>query len=240
MPFAALHTAEPSRIVARNGVTNDITYSVSGALAPLVTFELAPEQSILCDFDDVRLLDDGISVRSWPSLSQSTRLLVNTTSKPAQTVVLSKGLYGCVGAFDLVHYARRLVCRSSRFLATGPGVMTTSHARHNTHAYGDLEFLALHGDGWAFLHSDGEVFRHRLSAGQTVNINAAALVAMSATVDLAASPRLGRRRGDKEVSGRLAQLTGPGVVWLQSSATHGSPPDARLGKRGKASFKVVS
>ena len=240
MAFVTLGTGQHFEVKCRNGTPNDIACSISGVNAPMVDFELKPAQSILCDFDDVRLIGNNIAVRPWPSLSKETRLLVNSSRDTNQQLVLSKSRFGQAGAFDLSRHAGRLLCRTAAFLAAGPGVMAGRYSRHKTNAYGTLEFLFLEGNGWVFAHASGSVLEHRLAPGEKLRINASSLIAMSATIELASCPSQGRRRDDKEVDGRLAQLTGPGTFWLQSCLSAGEANSRQHAKTRKPHLAVVS
>ena len=219
---------------------HEVHFTIQGTTAPFVAFTLDPGQSLLCDFDDVRLLDNDITIRPWPSLSRETRLLINTHATRAQQVVLSKSRSGLVGSFDLSRYAGRLLCRSRAFLAAGPSVTASSFTRHKTGVYGVLEFLVMEGRGWIFLQAEGEVFEHTLLPEQSLRVNAGALVAMSASVQLAPVPTQSRRQQDKDVNDRLAQVTGPGSVWLQSCLHTADTAHHKASKTAKRQFSVVS
>jgi uncharacterized protein (AIM24 family) len=229
------HASRPGK-----GYTHDVDFTIRGSIAPLVAFELHPAQSLLCDFDDVRLLDNDITIRPWPSLSRETRLLINTHATCKQQVVLSKSRSGLVGTFKLSRYAGHLLCRSRTFLAAGPAVTASSYTRHETGVYGELEFLTMEGRGWVFLQADGEVFERTLNPDETLRVNAGALVAMSATVKLAAVPEHGRRQQDKDVDGRLAQVTGSGSIWLQSCLYTADTANHKNAKNRKPQLTVVS
>ncbi len=240
MAFTATGSNTTCAGSAGNGNAHDVHFTIRGSTAPLVAFQLDTAQSLLCDFDDVRLLDNDITIRPWPSLSRETRLLINTHATRKQQVVLSKSRSGRVGTFNLSRYAGRLLCRSRGFLAAGPGVTAASYTRHKTGVYGELEFLVMEGFGWVFLQADGEVFEHTLIPDEALRVNAGALVAMSATVQLAAVPTQGRRQQDKDVDGRLAQVTGPGSIWLQSCLYTADTASHKSAKNREPQLTVIS
>ncbi len=240
MGFVVLESGQSHTIECRTGAQHDVACRLGGGCVPYLTLDLEPSQSILCDFDDARMVGSEISIRPWPSLSKSTRLMVNSASAGTARAVLSKGRNGAIGAFDLASAGRRMVCRASSFLAAGPGVMANSYTRHKTHAYGVLEFLVMDGSGWIFLQSEGEILHRHLLSGETADVNAAAIAAMSATVDLAAYPSQGRRQADREVDGRMARLTGPGNVWLQSCITPGDRTERRTAKQQTPQLALIS
>lgn len=240
MGFVVLQSGQSHTLNCREHAPNDIGCVIHGGHAPYVAFNLKPAQSILCDFDDVRLVGEDISVRPWPSLSKSTRLMVNAGQSRAARVVLSNGRAGHIGAFNLSEFGKRIVCRSNSFLAAGSAVMANCYTKHRTHTYGALEFLVLDGTGWIFLQSKGEVMQQQLAAGERLTVNAAAIVALSATIDLSNYPNQGRRQADREVDGRLAQLTGPGMIWLQSCITRGETTRERSSKQEKPQLALIS
>ena len=75
----------------------------------------------------------------------------------------------------------------------------------------------LEGDGMAFVHAGGTIYKKELQYGETVRIDTGCLVAMTADIDY----QIERVKGVKTAlfGGEglfFATLRGPGTVWIQS------------------------
>ena len=139
------------------------------------------------------------------------RVLVNQAEQDRAGITLGTGCAGKVGIFDLDHHGGRLLCSQHALMAAGPGIMTSIYSRYRNLDGGGLDVMQLEGNGRAILRACGEVKHIRLNPGKQAMVNALAIAAMSATIDLDPID------GDDGI----VRLTGPGQIWLQSSTIKG-------------------
>ncbi len=115
----------------------------------------------------------------------------------------------------------KLICQKDAFLAAAKGVRIgiAMQRKIMTGLFGGEGFILqkLEGDGMAFIHAGGTVRQFMLKPGRSFHVDTGCLVAMEHTVqyDIVKSGSL-RTMAFGGEGLFLAQLTGPGRVWLQS------------------------
>ena len=114
-----------------------------------------------------------------------------------------------------------LICQKDAFMCAQDSVQVEMHFRKKlgTGLFGGEGFILqkISGPGTAFLEISGEVREYKLEAGQTMQIDPGHIAVFEPTVKY----DLKRVKGAKNIlfGGEglfLAQLTGPGHIWLQS------------------------
>ena len=114
-----------------------------------------------------------------------------------------------------------LICQRDSFMAAAKGVEIGIHfqKRIMTGLFGGEGFImqSLKGDGWAFVHAGGTVVERELGDGERLQVDTGCLAALTASVDF----RIETVSNVKTMvfGGEgffLANVTGPGRVWLQS------------------------
>lgn len=186
--------------------------SLTQGHVPVVEIELDAGQGIVCTLAAVMQRDELIGIRTWPGVGDGLRLLVNQAQESSARITLGNGCAGKAGLFDLERHGGRLLCPQHALLVAGPGIMTSVYSRYRHMGSDGFDIMQLEGSGQAILRACGEVKLIKLNPGEHAIVNATAICAMSATIDL--DPLT------QEDSDGFAQLTGPGQVWLQS----GNPP----------------
>ncbi len=201
-------------------VAHDLSFAVQGRVVPCLEVELKPGEGIICAADTILRHDSNISIKAWPGLNGDRLLVLNGETKGELSVTLSTGFVGYAGGFMLGEYQGRLLCPVSALMANGPGVSAGFYAKFRKQG---LDMVIVEGQGWAFLRSSGDVIEYRILAGQSMQVRAHSIAAMTATIDF--DPVDDICSGGVSASRKtpaFARLTGPGVVWLQSMAFEGS------------------
>lgn len=211
MAFVRLEADQTIEHTRGGDAAKELSFTLSGSDTPIVSLLLEPDQAIICEPSVVMQMTAGIECRPWPDLSASARLMINNQDGEQASVTLMARCNGRVGVFDLAKHGGRLLCPRLALLAAGPGVMVTIYSHFRSIGTAGLDLLQLEGNGLAFLRACGDVEEIKLLAGEQAHINAAALAAMSATVDFG----LPAPDSNQGLTG-FAVLTGPGNVWLQS------------------------
>ncbi|UXI67449.1 TIGR00266 family protein [Tahibacter amnicola] len=128
---------------------------------------------------------------------------------------------GTILAMHLSDVGGRLICQKDSFLCAARGVSIGIHFQRKilTGLFGGEGFIMqkLEGDGLAFVHAGGTVVERELAPGERLDVDTGCVVALTDTVGFDVKPVGGIKSmmfGGEGVF--LANLTGPGKVWLQS------------------------
>lgn len=128
---------------------------------------------------------------------------------------------GTIIPLTLSNYSGRIICQKDSFLCAARGVQIGIHFQKKilTGLFGGEGFIMqkLEGDGLVFLHAGGTIREVELAAGESLHVDTGCLVGHTSTVEF-----------DIQQAGNvksmlfggegffLANLQGPGHVWLQS------------------------
>jgi uncharacterized protein (TIGR00266 family) len=128
---------------------------------------------------------------------------------------------GTIIPLTLAHFDGRIICQKDSFLCAAKGVQIGIQFQKKilTGLFGGEGFIMqkLEGDGLVFVHAGGTIREYQLAAGESLHVDTGCLVALTKTVTF-----------DIQQAGNiksmffggeglfLANLTGPGHVWLQS------------------------
>jgi len=128
---------------------------------------------------------------------------------------------GTIIPMQLGELGGRLVCQKDAFLCAARGVSIGIQFQRKilTGLFGGEGFIMqkLEGDGLVFVHAGGTIVERQLAAGERLDVDTGCVVALEQTVDFDVKPVGGVKSilfGGEGVF--LANLTGPGRVWLQS------------------------
>ncbi len=128
---------------------------------------------------------------------------------------------GTVIPLHLSNFNGRIICQKDSFLCAAKGVQIGIHFQRKilTGLFGGEGFIMqkLEGDGLIFIHAGGTIREQELKAGESIQVDTGCLVALTSTVNFDVQ-RSGSVKsmlfGGEGIF--LANLTGPGHVWLQS------------------------
>jgi uncharacterized protein (TIGR00266 family) len=165
-----------------------------------------------------KLLGAGKRVITGESLF--TTMFSNAGSGKAK-VAFASPYPGTIIPLSLKNYGGRLICQKDAFLCAARGVSVGIFFQKKvmTALFGGEGFIMqkLEGDGQIFVHAGGTVVERELKAGERLDVDTGCVVALTQTVGFDVKPVGGIKSmlfGGEGVF--LANLTGPGHVWLQS------------------------
>lgn len=214
----------------------DLSFELRGNVAPFLEVTLGPGEGLICDRDSILQHGFGLVVKSWPGLGGSRWLVVNSSDKSHESVMLTTREPGYAGSFDLSEFDKRLICRVECLMANGPGVTASYYAKFREI---DLSLVLLEGDGWAFLRSRGDVCERKLTPGEKMCVKAQNVVAMTATVDFELIDTMCNvPQGEKQPD--FVTLTGPGIVWMQSVSWNDKPRKRAKPRREKEKVREMA
>jgi uncharacterized protein (TIGR00266 family) len=128
---------------------------------------------------------------------------------------------GTIIPLTLSNYGGRIICQKDSFLCAARGVSIGIFFQKKvlTALFGGEGFIMqkLEGDGQVFVHAGGTIVERELKAGETLHVDTGCVVALTQTVGFDVKPVGGVKSmifGGEGVF--LAELKGPGHVWLQS------------------------
>ena len=128
---------------------------------------------------------------------------------------------GTIIPLSLNNYRGRIICQKDSFLCAARGVTMGIFFQKKvmTALFGGEGFIMqkLEGDGMVFMHAGGTVIERELQPGERLDVDTGCVVALTDSVGFDVKPVGGIKSmlfGGEGVF--LAQLTGPGHVWLQS------------------------
>jgi uncharacterized protein (TIGR00266 family) len=222
-----------------------VDYKIIGAEMQFVEVELDPAEAMVGEAGSLMYMEDGIDMDAvfgdgsnssagsgffGKVLGAGKRLITGeslfTTVYTNQANIKRKVAFaapypGKIIAVDLRQVNGKLICQRDAFLCAARGVQLgiAFQQKLGVGFFGGEGFIMqkLEGDGLAFIHSGGTVVKRDLKAGETLRVDTGCLVAMTGDVQF-----------DIQYVGKvktalfggeglfLAQLRGPGTVWLQS------------------------
>jgi uncharacterized protein (TIGR00266 family) len=128
---------------------------------------------------------------------------------------------GTIIPLHLANFNNRIICQKDSFLCAAKGVQIGIYFQKKilTGLFGGEGFIMqkLEGDGLIFIHAGGTIREVQLEAGESLQIDTGCLVALTDTVtfDIQRSGNIKSMLFAGEGL-FLANVTGPGHVWMQS------------------------
>jgi len=211
-------------------------FSVKGTVLPVLEASLQPGETVISTHGELGWMSPTISLSQTTAMGQKGGLMkaakrmmggagLFMTRYSAQTgagvVVFPAKLPGNIISVEVTPDRPYYVHRSG-FLCGTEGVEASVAMQQKALTggfFGGMGFFLQHltGEGLAWLVLSGEMFVYDLPAGETIRVHPGHVGAFEGTVDF----RIGQVPGlaNKFFGGNgffLADLTGPGKVWLQS------------------------
>lgn len=224
--------------------SHEIEYKLYGDDMQFVEVELDPGESVIAEAGGMMMMEDGIDMETIfgdGSAEQRSGFLgklvgagkrLITGESLFMTVFTNKGsgkkhvsfaapYTGKIIPVDLSELGGKVICQKDSFLCAAKGVSVgiDFQRKLGTGFFGGEGFIMqkLEGDGLAFLHAGGTIYRRDLQPGEKLRIDTGCLVAMTKEVNY-----------DIEFVGKVktaffggeglffATVSGPGTVWVQS------------------------
>ena len=224
---------------------HEIDYRILGEEMQYVEVELDPEESAIAESGSFMMMDDGVQMQTIfgdgsqrqnsgglfdKLLGAGKRLLVGESlfmtaftnvSQSKRRVSFASPYPGKIIPLDLSVLGGKVICQKDAFLCAAKGVSIgiDFQRRLGTGIFGGEGFIMekLEGDGLAFVHAGGHVFKRELAQGETIKIDTGCLVALTQHVDYDIQFIGGIRNTIFGGEGLFfATLRGPGAVWIQT------------------------
>lgn len=218
-----------------------LTYRIEGSDLQYVEIILGPGDAVVGEPGAMMFSDEGIAMdtrmgdgddvgffsrlaagfkRSFTGENFFSSIFTNNSSRPLR-VAFAAPSPGKIVAVDLSSIGGTLICQRGAFLGGTRGVRVGLAFKKRLRAglFGGEGFVMqrISGNGTAFIHASGTLAQISLRAGEALKVDTGCLAALqpSVTYDVKYVGKLKTSiLGGEGLF--LAQLKGPGVVWLQS------------------------
>jgi uncharacterized protein (TIGR00266 family) len=181
-----------------------------------------------------KLFDAGKRMVTGESLFLTT---FGATGAKREQVAFASPYPGKIVPLHVDELGGEVLCQKSAFLCAARGVQIdiAFQKRIGAGLFGGEGFILqrIRGDGIAFVHAGGTIIKRDLAAGERLRLDTGCLVAFQPSVDYDITSAGGIKTslfGGEGIF--LANLTGPGTVWLQSL------PFSRLAGRIAGTFSA--
>jgi uncharacterized protein (TIGR00266 family) len=223
---------------------HEIDYKIVGEEMQYVEIELDPNETAIAESGSFMMMDDGIQMQTiFGDGSQNQgggflgklwgagkRLIVGeslfmtaftNTAGGKKRVSFASPYPGKIIPLDLQLLGGKVIAQKDAFLCAAKGVSIgiDFQRRLGTGIFGGEGFIMekLEGDGMAFVHAGGHVFKRELLPGELIKIDTGCLVALTQTVNYDIQFVGGIRNTIFGGEGLFfATLRGPGKVWIQT------------------------
>lgn len=232
---------------------HEIDFKLHGDDMQFVEVELDPNETVIAEAGALMMMEDGIAMETifgdgsknggsglMGKLMGAGKRLI-TGESLFMTAFTNQGMGkrhvsfaapypGKIIPMDLSTLGGKIICQKDSFLAAAKGVSIGIELQQKlgTGFFGGEGFIMqkLEGDGLAFVHAGGMLYRKNLQKGEVIRIDTGCLVAMTADVDYNIEMVPGVKTALFGGDGLFfATLRGPGSVWIQSM------PFSRLASR---------
>lgn len=223
--------------------THEIDYEIFGEEMQFLEVELDPEETAIAEAGAMLYYHQGIEMETiMGNGSDSNKGLMGRLFGAGKRMLTGESLFmtgftnkgsgksrvafsapypGHILPMDLTQLGGELLCQKDSFLAAAKGVNLgiAFQKKLGVGLFGGEGFILqrLQGDGWTFVHAGGSSRQLELAARQTLQVDTGCLVAFQPSVDYNIRFVGGVKSALFGGEGLfLAELTGPGKVWLQS------------------------
>ncbi|MFC3884711.1 TIGR00266 family protein [Bacillus songklensis] len=223
---------------------HEIDYILHGDDMQFVEIELDPRESVIAEAGGMMMMEDGIEMETifGDGAHSGARGLFGKLVGAGKRVLTGESLFmtvftnqeigkrrvsfaapypGKIIPMDLSELGGKVICQKDSFLCAAKGVSVgiDFQRRLGTGFFGGEGFIMqkLEGDGLAFLHAGGAIYKRELQPGERLRIDTGCLVAMTKDIDYNIE-YIGKVKTALFGGEGLfyATLRGPGTVWIQS------------------------
>lgn len=233
---------------------HEIDFKLHGDDMQFVEVELDPSETVIAEAGALMMMEDGIAMETIfgdGSKSSGGSGLMGKLMGAGKRIITGESLFmtaftnngtgkrhvsfaapypGKIIPMDLSMLNGKIICQKDSFLAAAKGVSIGVEFQRKLGAgfFGGEGFIMqkLEGDGLAFVHAGGTIYRKNLQKGEVLRVDTGCLVAMTGNVDYNIETVPGIKTALFGGEGLFfATLRGPGSVWIQSM------PFSRLASR---------
>lgn len=223
---------------------HEIDYKLFGDDMQFVEVELDPHETVVAEAGSLMMMEDNIQMETVfgdGSKSQGSGFMGKLIGA-GKRVITGESLFmttftnvgtgkrrvyfaspypGKIIPMDLSEMGGKIICQKDAFLAAAKGVSVgiDFQRKLGTGFFGGEGFIMqkLEGDGMAFIHAGGTIYKRNLQRGETLRVDTGCLVAMTQDVNYDIQAVGGIKTALFGGEGLFfATLTGPGTVWVQS------------------------
>ena len=232
---------------------HEINFKLHGDDMQFVEVELDPNETVIAEAGALMMMEDGIAMETifGDGSKNAGTGMMGKLMGAGKRLVTGESLFmtaftnqgtgkrhvsfaapypGKIIPMDLSTLGGKIICQKDSFLAAAKGVSIGIELQQKlgTGFFGGEGFIMqkLEGDGLAFVHAGGTLYRKNLQKGEVIRVDTGCLVAMTAEVDYNIEMVSGIKTALFGGEGLFfATLRGPGSVWIQSM------PFSRLASR---------
>lgn len=214
-------------------MAHEIDYKIYGDDMQAIEIELDPNEAVRAEAGAMLYMENGIQMQTntgggifkgFKRLITGESFFITTflhTGQGKSHVAFAAPYPGKIIPLDLKELGGTFLCQKDGFLCAAQGIEieVAFTKRIGAGLFGGEGFILqrLQGDGLAFVHAGGTIIKKNLMAGETLRVDTGCLVAFSPTVDYDIQFIGGFRNSLFGGEGLFtANLTGPGIVYLQS------------------------
>lgn len=224
---------------------HEIDFKLHGDDMQFVEVELDPNETVIAEAGSLMMMEDEIAMETIfgdGSKNAGGSGLMGKIVGAGKRVISGESLFmttftnqgtgkrhvsfaapypGKIIPMDLSMLGGKIICQKDSFLAAAKGVSIGIELQRKlgTGFFGGEGFIMqkLEGDGMAFVHAGGTIYRKNLQKGEVLRVDTGCLVAMTADVDYNIETVTGIKTALFGGEGLFfATLRGPGSVWVQS------------------------
>ncbi|MBN1999144.1 TIGR00266 family protein [candidate division KSB1 bacterium] len=214
-------------------MADDIEYDIFGDDLQLVEIELDPDEGIRAEAGAMMYMEQDIQMQTkadggifggFKRILTGESFFITTflnTGRNKAHVAFSAPFPGKIVVLNLTELGGTFLCQKNSFLCAARGIEieVAFTKRIGAGLFGGEGFILqrLEGEGLAFAHAGGTIISKQLGQGEQLRVDTGCLVAFAPTVDYDIKFVGGFKNALFGGEGLfLAQLTGPGLVYLQS------------------------
>ena len=236
---------------------NEIDYKIYGEEMQFVEIELDPQEGVIAEAGSFMMMDEGLKMNTiFGDGSNQDKGVLGKLFSAGKRVLTGESLFmtvftnevqqkrkvsfaspypGSIIPIDLSKEQGKFICQKDAFLCAAKGVTVGIEfsKRLGRGLFGGEGFIMqkLEGDGMAFVHAGGTVFKRTLQAGESLKVDTGCIVGFTQGVDYDVEFVGGIKNTIFGGEGLFfATLQGPGTVYIQSL------PFSRLAARVVASL----
>jgi len=222
---------------------HEIDYKIHGEEMQFVEIELDPQEGVVAESGSFMMMEDNITMETifgdgsnqsegvlGKLFSAGKRLLTGeslfmtifTNSGQGKRKASFAAPYpGRIIPLDLQEYGGKFICQKDAFLCAAKGVSIGIEfsKRLGRGLFGGEGFIMekLEGDGMAFVHAGGTIYKKELQAGETLRVDTGCIVGFTQNIDYDIEFVGGIKNTLFGGEGLFfARLRGPGSVFIQS------------------------
>jgi len=221
---------------------HEIDYKIYGDDMQFVEVELDPNETVIAEAGSLMMMEDNIHMETIFGDGSGGGGIMGKLFSAGKRMITGESLFmttftnqgngkkhvsfaspypGKIVPMDLSELGGKIICQKDAFLAAAKGVSVGVEFQRKLGAgfFGGEGFIMqkLEGDGMAFVHAGGTIYKKELAPGEVLRVDTGCLVAMTSSVDYNIEMVKGVKTALFGGEGLFfATLRGPGTVWIQS------------------------